>query len=748
MWLLINAANQWIRTHLTWSNSADAWRERIATLTVLAVAIALFWKGSQFSPGARIVLWIVLLGGAVVMFRRGWLQLFGPVLFYDMVRTGRRSRYILFRFLYVCGLLGILSWVYWMWWLDYRHSEGPMPIKRMAEFAESLFFTCMIVQLILTVLMTPAYVAGAIAEEKDRKTLEYLLATDLRNREIVLSKLISRLANLLLIVLAGLPVLSFVQFFGGVDPDLLLASFAATGLIMISMAGVSILCSVHARKPRDAIVLTYLVVAVYHVVSFLGFAILMSNIADVLLGFLIGGVVGVGPYLLPASGFSLELLSRATDWLLTADYKPLESAVNWFNSGNLFLAFAQLVEAIDKGKPLHDVLGEVLEKFAIFHGCVALLTSTLAVMQLRRVALKEAGGPSLVAGFSLIPRLWRRPQVGDQPMMWKEIFIEGGIRFGWLGRITLAMIVVLTFLPIPFIISHLVGSEMDPNARRHLADSMNRYVRSVGTIVACLTLLAVAVRAAGCISGERDKKTFDELLTTPLGASSILFGKWIGCIFNARLAWVWLGFIWLMGAMTDGLQIAAVPLLMFAWVVYAGVFSLVGMWFSMVCKTTLRATVWTLLCTIGMGAGHWIITSMCCFLPISMMAHTSGRDVEYIAKFELGQTPPFVLALLAFRAEEMSGRRMWDESLEFLGFSILGLGMWIIFGLVLAGIINHRFQEMTLRQDARVPESDRRANRTMPPRPPPAPPVYEAIPLKDIELSPGDRERIKELPEG
>ena len=35
-----------------------------------------------------------------------------------------------------------------------------------------------------------------IAEEKDRGTLEFLLATDLRNSEIVLSKFVARLGNL------------------------------------------------------------------------------------------------------------------------------------------------------------------------------------------------------------------------------------------------------------------------------------------------------------------------------------------------------------------------------------------------------------------------------------------------------------------------------------------------------------------------------------------------------------------------
>ena len=80
-------------------------------------------------------------------------------------------------------------------------------------------------------------VAGSIAEEKDRKTLEFLLATDLRNREIILSKLGARLANLLLFILTGLPILSILQFLGGVDPNLVLAGFAATFLTMAGLGG-------------------------------------------------------------------------------------------------------------------------------------------------------------------------------------------------------------------------------------------------------------------------------------------------------------------------------------------------------------------------------------------------------------------------------------------------------------------------------------------------------------------------------
>src|SRR5207302_11017958 len=89
----------------------------------------------------------------------------------------------------------------------------------------TFFSSFTVVQLIAVFLLTPSYVAGSIAEEKERKTLEFLLATDLRNREIVLSKFSSRLCNMLLFILTGLPILSALQFMGGVDPDLVVASF-------------------------------------------------------------------------------------------------------------------------------------------------------------------------------------------------------------------------------------------------------------------------------------------------------------------------------------------------------------------------------------------------------------------------------------------------------------------------------------------------------------------------------------------
>ena len=80
----------------------------------------------------------------------------------------------------------------------------------------------------------------SITEEKERRTLEFLLATDLRDREIVLSKLCARTAWLLLLVITGLPILSILQLYGGISLQLLLAGFALTGLTLVSLASLTL----------------------------------------------------------------------------------------------------------------------------------------------------------------------------------------------------------------------------------------------------------------------------------------------------------------------------------------------------------------------------------------------------------------------------------------------------------------------------------------------------------------------------
>src|SRR5260370_11649151 len=242
---------------LKWLGAGPSLAEGLAATLLVIEAAWLWWRNGALPALVQILLWGQIALTLAGLRSLGLFQLFGPVLFYDLIRIARRNRYFLIRSLYAAFLCLTLFYVF-LTWRFHEDFAGSVRANEMAKFTSSFFFTYLIVQCTLVILLTPAYTAGAISEEKERKTLEFILATDLHNREIVLSKLVSRLLNITMLVLTGLPILGFMQLLGGVDPILLVVGFAATGLTMLGLGGLSILNSVVTRRARDAIILTYL----------------------------------------------------------------------------------------------------------------------------------------------------------------------------------------------------------------------------------------------------------------------------------------------------------------------------------------------------------------------------------------------------------------------------------------------------------------------------------------------------------
>jgi ABC-type transport system involved in multi-copper enzyme maturation permease subunit len=109
----------------------------------------------------------------------------GPVMRYELVTTARRGRYYLARVVYGLCLLGLL-------WREFADSEQYYPgggtIDQVHQFAESVFVQFAGAQGLTLLFLIPALVAGVIADEHQRKTLHYLLASRLSSAEIVLGK--------------------------------------------------------------------------------------------------------------------------------------------------------------------------------------------------------------------------------------------------------------------------------------------------------------------------------------------------------------------------------------------------------------------------------------------------------------------------------------------------------------------------------------------------------------------------------
>jgi ABC-type transport system involved in multi-copper enzyme maturation permease subunit len=501
--------------------------------------------------------------------------------------------------------------------------------------------------MLLMAVLTPAYTASVIAEEKDRGTLEFLLATDLSNSEIILSKLVARFGNLLLTLLTGLPIFCFLQFLGGVDPLLVLAGFSATAIMMLGLAGLSVLNSVYCRRAYIAILLTFLELAAYLIVSYLVSRLLVGT--------------GLGVRRIPGLGGV-----------------TVGNALGWIGAGNPLTLLLDLASDALAGLPIGIAFVWRLGEYAAFHGLLALICVTWASARLRAVFRRQVYEQNSALGRG--KRLRKSLRVGRWPMIWKELVAERGLSFRWFGRLFIAVLVIGSFLPVLFFVP-------GPGPRGFL----ELWTRGMGAAVACLLLLCIAVRAATTISSERERQTLDGLLLTPLGASEILFGKWLGCVASIRWGWLWLSAIWGLGVWGGAIHPLSVLLLFTAWWIYATVLAEVGLWFSLSLGSSSRATVLTLLIAFGLGSSYLISLSV---VMLSPYWQNPGWWVTRLNRFQLGLSPLVTLSwLLTYFPDG------WE-----LPAALVGLLCWAVGGVVLWCFLVRRFRARTGRQMVRGAE--------------------------------------------
>ena len=114
-------------------------------------------------------------------------------------------------------------------------------------------------QLLAVLLIGPALAAGTIAQERERRTMEYLYATPLSNLEIIIGKLGGRVLQILYLVLSGVPVLALAMLLGGIAPRAIVSLTAITLSTVLFVTMVSMAVSAWTAKARDAVIRAYLV---------------------------------------------------------------------------------------------------------------------------------------------------------------------------------------------------------------------------------------------------------------------------------------------------------------------------------------------------------------------------------------------------------------------------------------------------------------------------------------------------------
>ena len=561
----------------------------------------------------------------------------GPVFNAELLTTARRPRYYVIRFLY--GLI-ILFQIYLSYessarW--YGNGQGQLLIGQMAQFGQQIFITFAIVQAVVVVLLTPALVGGAIADERQRKTLHYLLTSELTSAEIVLGKLAARLLQVLVLVALGLPVVSLIGLFGGIDFRLLLLSYAGTLTTIYFLSTASILVSVVSRRPREAISLLYVLEIVWLIVP----TLLMTTM----------------PYWVEPWPTIAQWTNPVTQYV--AMTSPLYLMTPWASAGT-----SGPVESACWGMGLQVLYGTAF--------------IVLAAFRLRPSYRNDGGTPRWIGGVKAIGRKqswFPRPGCGDDAMLWKEKHVArtGGLTKGALVVLGVALVGIIGYAAYGFLVPAVEemwndGYFVHGPARR----DFNVFVRGVSTAIYVLWMLGIASSSASGLSSEREEDQWTSLISTPLEGHEILRAKMIGPVWGLRLVAYLLFLMWAVGLVVGAIHPLGLLACLVEFVVFTWFLTALGTFLSLRSKNSTRSLALTMALLIFLNGGY-----LFCCIPFE-------PNTPAIAA---GSTP-FIFAVSLMSVQDYG--EIWTQPRSGEVFAACVMGV-MLYGFAAAGLTSAMF---------------------------------------------------------
>ncbi|HEY5312595.1 MAG TPA: ABC transporter permease subunit [Pirellulales bacterium] len=563
-------------------------------------------------------------------------MLLGPIFSLELVTCARRGRYYLVRVLYALVLLFTLAITY----QSSRVWRPPAGIHGVANVARDFFEAFGVLQVLAILLLGPAMVAGTIAQERERRTIEYLFTSQLTNADIVLGKLAARLLNIAFLLAAGIPVLALAMLLGGIPPAAMLGVSLLTLETLVAVGSLSIVVSVGRRRTRDAVIAAYLLL--------------------------------VAVLILPVIGCQLGYAQSAGFWATLG--RTVASACEPVYKLNPFAVLAEMNARPLSGDPLAWRLAKIFAAYAGFSAaCLALAVGTV-----RRSYARSEGRP---AGRRWLALPAWRPPVWNRALVWKEMFIEPAMgRLGWIGRIALAVLLAALFLSwLAALDTGLTGS-----AQRR---SFVQTTIMIACCLECFGLLMAAARAATSVTSEMERDCWVTLLSTPLSAAEILRGKLLGNLYAVR--WVTAGvLVFWTGAVVVRPQFApAIAVQLATWALLLVYASCLGIGFSLWCRGSLRAMAATL--GLSVFAGGLYLPFVVLFLQVLMFGAHQG--LEWIL---LVPCVPYLLAYPAvFCDSYLAGEHFDRTGVSFMAY-VLGLLAYGGFTALLWPTLIGRFDQL------------------------------------------------------
>lgn len=148
----------------------------------------------------------------------------------------------------------------------YENVQGQFALLLPAR-SEQVFLVVSLLQMLVAAFLTPAFAAGAISGERERRTLAVLLTTPLSPWNILIGKVLSSSALLALLVIVTLPLYSLVFLFGGAVPQETIAIFGFQLFTIVVVATLSVAWSTIALRSGWSTILSYASVTLMTLIS-------------------------------------------------------------------------------------------------------------------------------------------------------------------------------------------------------------------------------------------------------------------------------------------------------------------------------------------------------------------------------------------------------------------------------------------------------------------------------------------------
>jgi ABC-type transport system involved in multi-copper enzyme maturation permease subunit len=125
-----------------------------------------------------------------------------------------------------------------------------------AAIGQGIFAALLMLMTLQVVFLASSSTAGSISLEREKQTLELLIATPISSLAIVVGKLLSALVYVFLLIAASIPLMAVVFVYGGVGPEDVLRGYIVLIATAFGLGSFGLLCSSLVKRTTAATAIT------------------------------------------------------------------------------------------------------------------------------------------------------------------------------------------------------------------------------------------------------------------------------------------------------------------------------------------------------------------------------------------------------------------------------------------------------------------------------------------------------------